>query len=208
MIELELIFEGHSENMRRVAMAFKGLYTLDEFGQDVSTTLDIWGDSVNAVLNMGQLVQRFIAENDHDSLWTTGDPAAISSGLPGRKLYDDADRRFRLLLAEYAPNTATAVHSHEGWVVIGIIKGSERYTSWRRADDGSDPAHADLEIVQDHHIMEGEFGYLYNQPFNVHRQSAEGQGALELVLMKGRGQRLNHIDVETGDCSEPVELNR
>lgn len=189
-------------------MAFKGLYTLDEFGEDVGAALDVWGDSMEAVLNMGQLVQRFIAENDTESFWTVGEPATISSGLPGRKLYDDAGQRFRLLLAEYAPNTATAVHSHEGWVVIGIIKGSERYTSWRRADDGSDPSHADLEVVQDHHIMPGEFGYLYDQPFNVHRQAAEGQGALEVVLMKGRGQRLNHIDVETGDCSQPIELNR
>ena len=189
-------------------MAFRGLYTLEEFGEDVGTALDVWGESMGAVLNMGQLVQRFIADNDHESLWTVGEPATISSGLPGRKLYDDPDNRFRLLLAQYAPNTATAVHSHEGWVVIGIISGSEHYTSWRRADDGSDPAHADLEIVQDHHIMPGEFGYLYDQPFNVHRQSAEGQGALEIVLMKGRGQRLDHINVETGECSQPIELNR
>ena len=189
-------------------MPFKGLYTLEAFGHDVGAALDAWGDSMEAVLNMGQLVQRFTTENDTTSLWTIGEPATISSGLPGRKLWDDPDQRFRLLLAQYAPNTATAVHSHEGWVVIGIIEGSERYTSWRRADDGSDDTHADLEIVQDHHILPGEFGYLYNEPFNVHRQAAEEQGALELVLMKGRGQRLNHIDVATGDCSAPIELNR
>ena len=189
-------------------MPFKGLYTLEAFGHDVGAAVDAWGDSMEAVLNMGQLVQRFIAENYTTSLWTVGEPATISSGLPGRKLWDDADQRFRLLLAQYAPNTDTAVHSHEGWVVIGIIEGSERYTSWRRADDGSDDTHADLEIVQDHHILPGEFGYLYNEPFNVHRQAAEEQGALELVLMKGRGQRLNHIDVATGDCSAPIELNR
>jgi len=189
-------------------MAFKGLYTPEQFGGDVAAALDVWGDSMEAVLNMGQLVQRFIAENDHDSLWTVGRPATISSGLPGRNLYDDPDQRFRLLLAQYAPNTATAVHSHEGWVVIGILEGSEHYTSWRRADDGSNLAHADLEVVQDHHIMPGEFGYLYNEPFNVHRQSAEENGAMEIVLMKGRGQRLQHIDELTGDCSQPIELNR
>jgi hypothetical protein len=27
-------------------------------------------------------------------------------------------------------------------------------------------------------------------------------------LMKGRGQRLHHIDETTGDCSAPIELNR
>jgi predicted metal-dependent enzyme (double-stranded beta helix superfamily) len=189
-------------------MPLKGLYSLEDFGHDVSAALDVWGDSMQAVLNMGQLVQRFIADTDHDSMWTVGDEVKISSGLPGRKLYDDPDQRFRLLLAQYPPNTPTAIHSHEGWVVIGIMSGSERYTSWRRTDDGSDPAHADLEVVQDHHIMPGEFGYLFNEPFNVHRQAAESEGALELVLMAGHGQRLNHIDAATGECSQPMELNR
>ena len=58
-------------------MPFKGLYTLEEFGHDVGAALDVWGDSMEAVLNMGQLVQRFIAENDHKSLWTVGEPATI-----------------------------------------------------------------------------------------------------------------------------------
>ena len=163
---------------------------------------------MEAVLGLGQLVQRFIAETDHDSLWTIGQEAKISSGLPGRKLFDDPAARFRLLLAQYPPNTPTAVHSHEGWVVIGIMSGSERYTSWQRTDDGTDPKHAALEVVQDHHILPGEFGYLFNEPFNVHRQTAEAQGAVELVLMAGRGRRLNHIDEATGECSEPIELNR
>ena len=189
-------------------MAIKGLYTLEEFGRDVGAALDVWGDSMEAVLNMGHLVQRFIAENDHASFWTVGDEAKISSGLPGRRMFDDEQQRFRLLLAQYPPNTPTAVHSHEGWVVIGIMEGSERYTSWQRTDDGTDPKHAQLEVVQDHHIMPGEFAYLFNEPFNVHRQAAEAQGAVELVLMAGRGRRLNHIDEATGECSEPNDLNR
>jgi predicted metal-dependent enzyme (double-stranded beta helix superfamily) len=189
-------------------MPITGLYTLEEFGHDVGAVLDAWGNNMQAVLNMGQLVQRFIADNDPESFWTVGEEVKISSGLPGRKMFDDPDQRFRLLLAQYPPDTSTAVHSHEGWVVIGIIEGSERYTSWQRTDDGSDPAHAALEVVQDHHIMPGEFGYLFNEPFNVHRQAAEAEGALELVLMSGRGRRLNHIDEATGECSEPIELNR
>ena len=189
-------------------MPFDGLYRPDDFSQDIADTLARWGEGIDGVLNLGRLVQRFIAENDTKSFWTIGEPATISSGLPGRKLLDGPDGAYRVLLAQYGPGMATAVHSHEGWVVIGIIEGSERYTSWRRADDGSDPKHATLELVQDHHIMPGEFGYLYNQPLNVHRQSAEGNGALEIVLMKGRGRRLEHIDVATGECSQPIELNR
>ena len=93
---------------------------------------------------------------------------------------------FRLLLAQYPPDTPTAIHSHEGWVVIGLLEGSERYTSWRRVDDGSTPL-ATLELVQDHHILPGEFGYLYEGPFNVHRQAAESEGAVGTGAHEGSG---------------------
>ena len=182
-------------------------YPVEEFGRDVRRVLEINGSPMESVLQLGHLLQRFGDENGRRYLWSTGEPTVISSGMPGRKLYDDPDGMFRLLLAQYPPDTPTAIHSHEGWVVIGILEGSERYTSWRRVDDGS-TGRATLEVVQDHHIMPGEFGYLYDGPFNVHRQSAESHGAVELVLMKGRGRRLVHIDEHTGDCSQPMELNR
>ena len=185
-----------------------GLYTLEELGLDVRTVIRDAGNDFEAVLQLGRLTQRFAQENDPASFWSMGQPARISSGLPGRKMYQDPDDLFTLLLAEYPPNSETAVHSHEGWVVINILRGSERYTSWRRADDGTDENYAKLEVAQDHHIVPGEFGYLFNDPFNVHRQAAESEGALELVLMSGRGRRLNHIDLATGDCSAPVDLQR
>ena len=162
-------------------------YTVEEFGHDVRQLLDANGAGMGSVMQLGHLLQRFGAENSRDYFWSIGEPATISSGLPGQKLYDDSDGMFRLLLAQYPPNTPTAIHSHEGWVVVGLLEGSERYTSWRRVDDGSTPL-ARLELVQDHHILPGEFGYLYDGPFNVHRQAAESEGAVELVLMKGRGQ--------------------
>ena len=52
----------------------------------------------------------------HQFLWDIGEPAKISSGLPGQRLYKGPDELFTLLLAEYPPNTPTAIHSHEGWV--------------------------------------------------------------------------------------------
>ena len=188
-------------------MTTSSRYAVDEFGHDVRQIIDLNGHGFESVLQLGHLLQRFGEENSQKYFWSIGEPATISSGLPGQRLYDDPDGQFRLLLAQYPANTPTAIHSHEGWVVIGIVEGSERYTSWRRVDDAT-TSKATLEVVQDHHIMPGEFGYLYDGPFNVHRQYALEKGAVELVLMKGRGQRRAHIDEKTGDCSEPIDLNR
>jgi len=155
---------------------------------------------------MGPAMQRLAREGA--GLWQLGEPAVISSGLPGRRLVSDPNGHFNLLLAQYAAETPTTVHSHEGWVVICLLEGSERYTSWRRADDGADPRHAQLEIAQDHHLLPGDLGYLYNEPFNVHRQWPQAEGAVEIVLMSGRGRRLLNIDETTGECQAALDLGR
>ena len=187
-------------------MTQTALYTLEQFGQDVRRTLNLWGNSKSGVLCLGPLMQRLAREGG--PLHEMGEHAALSSGLPGRRLYKAEDGSFLLLWAQYPADTPTAVHSHEGWVVICLLEGSERYTSWRRSDDGSDPSHMDLTVAQEHTILPGEVGYLFNAPFNIHRQWPGPQGAKELVLMGGRGLRLHHIDEATGECTPPPDVGR
>ncbi len=187
-------------------MAQQVVYTLEEFAQDVRQTFDEWGNTKAAVLCLGSLMQRLAREGG--PFEEMGEPAPLSSGLPGRRLYSDAEGAFRLLWAQYPPDTPTAVHSHEGWVVICLLTGSERYTSWRRTDNGSTANRVSMELVQDHHLLPGDISYLFNEPFNIHRQWPGPQGAAELVFMAGRGRRLLHIDEATGECSAPPDLGR
>ena len=181
-------------------------YTLEQFGENVRRTLAAWGSSKSGVLCLGPILQRLAREGG--PLHEMGEPATLSSGLAGRRLYKDPADGFLLLWAQYAPDTPTAVHSHEGWVAICLLTGSERYTSWRRADDASDPNRMRLEVAQEHHMLPGDVGYLFNEPFNIHRQWPGADGAAELVLMAGRGRRLHHIDEATGECSAPPEMGR
>ena len=87
-------------------MTIASRYTVEEFGNDVRKMLDSGGTDIAAILRLGHLLQRFGAENSRDYFWSIGEPATISSGLPGQKLYDAPDGAFRLLLApvpaEYA----------------------------------------------------------------------------------------------------------
>ena len=182
------------------------IYTLEELSNDIRSSLKQWADPKDAVLSMGPSMQRLAG--DGGDLWKLGEPATISSGLPGRRLVKDMEGRFTLLLAQYVANTPTTVHSHEGWVVICLLNGGERYTSWRRADDGSDPGRMRLEVAQDHHLVPGDLAYLFNEPFNVHRQWPQSEGAVEIVLMAGRGRRLFNIDEKTGACEAAPDLGR
>lgn len=187
-------------------MTQSAAYTIDNFAQDVRETLIQVGSTKTGVLCIGPLLQRVAGQGA--PFQEIGEPAKLSSGLPGRRLYKDSDERFVLLWAQYPPNTPTAVHSHEGWVVICLLTGSERYTSWRRVDDGSVAMKMQLEVAQDHHLLPGDIAYLFNEPFNIHRQWPGPEGASELVLMAGRGRRLHHIDEDTGEYSSPPQLGR
>lgn len=182
------------------------IYTLERFSDDIRSSLQRWADQKDAVLSLGPFMQRLA--RDGGELWQLGEPATISSGLPGRRLVKDPEGRFTLLLAQYAPNTPTTVHSHEGWVVICLLSGSERYTSWRWEDDESDPRRMRLEVAQDHHLVPGDLAYLFNDPFNIHRQWPQSDGAVEIVLMAGRGRRLFNIDEATGECEAAPDLGR
>ena len=68
-------------------MTIASRYTVEEFGNDVRKMLDSGGTDIAAILRLGHLLQRFGAENSRDYFWSIGEPATISSGLPGQKLY-------------------------------------------------------------------------------------------------------------------------
>lgn len=63
-------------------------------------------------------------------------------------LYRAPDRRTSMLVAVFSPGITAPVHNHGSWAVIGIYRGRERETWFRRTDDGTtgtvhlEPAHS------------------------------------------------------------------
>ena len=118
-------------------------------------------------------------------------------------LHVDPDGRFRLVVARFAPDQPTPVHSHHRWGLECGVSGRERFTVWTRVDEGGDPAHAALEVFADHHIERGDLGYWYDAPRNIHRQWAEGgEPSCVVILMGGDGARQYHFDLATGAYTE------
>jgi hypothetical protein len=181
-------------------------YTLAGFGEDVRRVLTKYGEAPEGILRLGLLLQRLAKEGG--DLWQLGEPTQGSSGLPARTLYRDPDQRFVLLLVQFRPNTPTAIHSHEGWVVTCVLSGSDHHTTWRRVEEESTASRVKLEVAQDHHMFPGEIGYLFNDPYNIHRNWAGSEGVTEIHLAAGRGRRLYHIDEATGQCYEAPSLGR
>jgi predicted metal-dependent enzyme (double-stranded beta helix superfamily) len=63
-------------------------------------------------------------------------------------VYRAEDGRCSMLVAVLRPDTPLPVHNHGAWAVIGVYKGREHETWFRRVDDGSVPGRAQLEVDQ------------------------------------------------------------
>jgi predicted metal-dependent enzyme (double-stranded beta helix superfamily) len=63
-------------------------------------------------------------------------------------LFRAADRRCSMLVAVFRPGVRAPVHDHGSWAVIGIYRGRERETWYRRTDDRSVPGRAEIEELR------------------------------------------------------------
>jgi 3-mercaptopropionate dioxygenase len=61
-------------------------------------------------------------------------------------VYRAEDGRCSMLVVLLRPGTPLPVHNHGSWAVIGVYRGREHETWFRRTDDGSVPGHARLEV--------------------------------------------------------------
>lgn len=103
-----------------------------------------------------------------------------------------------IILAQF--DKATPIHNHGTWGVMCAYEGRERYTQWRRMDDGSTPGKAALELVADRVLEEGDLVWWPDVPNDIHRQDPVDDSMWQLVFM-GRntiGGDDEHYDPETG----------
>ena len=172
-------------------------YSVTEFVSDVDTAINKEGVTPDMIWSLGPKLQRLVAEGG--DLTTQGEDSAGSSGLGGRILHVDPGKRFRLVVARFASDEPTPVHAHHRWGLECGISGKERFTVWKRVDDGGDPDKAELQVLTDHHIERGDLGHWFDAPGNIHRQWAEGgEPSCVVILMGGEGGRESEIDLHTG----------
>ena len=86
-----------------------------------------------------------------------------------------------LMLARFPPDAPTPVHNHNSWGVVCVIEGRDRYVAWRRLDDGSDPRHAEIEVVEERELDPGDVVWFDPPPQDVHSQQGIGGDVWELV---------------------------
>ena len=92
----------------------------------------------------------------------------MGGGIGQYALYRAEDGSLCLFSLVVPAGASTPVHDHLAWGLVGIYRGRQDETVYRRLDDGDDPAHADLEISKRQELGPGEFYTLLPPTDDIH----------------------------------------
>jgi predicted metal-dependent enzyme (double-stranded beta helix superfamily) len=96
------------------------------------------------------------------------DDSRMGDGIGQYALYRAEDKSLCLFSLVVPAGAATPVHDHLAWGLVGIYRGRQDETVYRRLDDGSNPVRADLEIAKRQELGRGECYTLLPPTDDIH----------------------------------------
>lgn len=103
-----------------------------------------------------------------DGLAKADETSKMGDGIGQYALYRAEDASLCLFSLVIPAGAATPVHDHLAWGLIGVYRGSQQETVYRRLDDGSADGRADLEVSKEHALVRGDFYALIPPTDDIH----------------------------------------
>ena len=94
--------------------------------------------------------------------------SGMGSGIGQYALYRAEDGSLTLFSLVIPAGKETPVHDHLAWGLIGVYRGRQHETVYRRLDDGGDEAHASLEVSRASTMDTGDFYALLPPQDDIH----------------------------------------
>jgi predicted metal-dependent enzyme (double-stranded beta helix superfamily) len=94
--------------------------------------------------------------------------SGMGGGIGQYALYRAEDRSLCLFSLVVPAGAATPVHDHLAWGLVGVYRGEQQETVYRRLDDGQDRARASLEIAKEQTLIAGQFYSLLPPLDDIH----------------------------------------
>jgi predicted metal-dependent enzyme (double-stranded beta helix superfamily) len=104
------------------------------------------------------------------------DPSGgMGGGIGNYLIYRSADRSLTLMSLVLPAGSSTPVHDHLAWGLVGLYRGEQEETVYRRLDDGDEHDKADLVAVERRHLRPGDFYDLLPPEGDIHGVQAIGE---------------------------------
>ena len=94
--------------------------------------------------------------------------SGMGGGIGQYALYRAEDGSLCLFSLVIPPKSRTPVHDHLAWGLVGIYRGQQDETIYRRLDDGTEEGKAVLAVQQQQRLSAGEFYTLLPPQDDIH----------------------------------------
>lgn len=102
--------------------------------------------------------------------------SAMGGGIGQYALYRAEDGSLCLFSLVIPAGAETPIHDHLAWGLVGVYRGRQEETVYRRLDDGSDETRARLEIARRQSVETGEFYALLPPKDDIHLVKSVSDG--------------------------------
>jgi predicted metal-dependent enzyme (double-stranded beta helix superfamily) len=110
--------------------------------------------------------------------------SGMGGGIGQYALYRAEDGSLTLFSLVIPAGSETPVHDHLAWGLIGVYRGRQQETVYRRLDDGRDETKAVLEISRTHVMNTGEFYTLLPPLDDIHYvKTVSGEPSVSIHLL-------------------------
>lgn len=111
--------------------------------------------------------------------------SAMGGGIGQWLLYRSKERSLTVFSLVIPPGSTTPVHDHLAWGLIGLYKGEQEETVYRRVDNGESEEHADLEVLEERSLKPGDFYHLLPPDGDIHAVKTISQTASVSIHVLG-----------------------
>src|SRR5262245_44241609 len=152
----------------------------DEFYLDTPLMRTFIGDARRTLAQHSHVPAGLDALRPHfaallaDQAWLPDEFAApyeqsgMGGGIATWLLFRAADRSLSLFSLVVPPGSETPIHDHLAWGFVGLYRGEQAETVYRRTDEGSGEGHATLEIAEVNALRPGDFYKLLPPAGDIH----------------------------------------
>jgi predicted metal-dependent enzyme (double-stranded beta helix superfamily) len=102
--------------------------------------------------------------------------SGMGSGIGQYALYRAEDGSLSLFSLVIPAGAETPIHDHLAWGLIGVYRGRQSETVYRRLDDGQDESKAQLEVARRQVVQQGEFYTLLPPLDDIHFVKTVSEG--------------------------------
>ena len=109
----------------------------------------------------------------------------MGGGIGQWLLYRAKDRSLSVFSLVIPPGSTTPVHDHLAWGLIGLYKGNQEETVYRRVDSGDAQGHAQLQITEVRSLQSGDIYRLLPPDGDIHAVKTTSQSASVSIHILG-----------------------